>query len=451
MQFHKNQVLEAKILETNMLGFGVCKIEGAVIFVQNGVAGDLAKIRIIKCAKNYYIARIEKMISPSVDRIDPECRHHRRCGGCTFQHISYEAEKLLKTNHILGCLKKEGLSHVEVLPLLSTNNTARYRNKAQFPVTTGEDGAVSFGFYSPKTHSVCKIDDCWIQDSIFCKIASEVCSFLTQNQILPYDEMNDTGLVRHIYLRRAKVTGEVMLCLVLRNDQFPKEDALCSFITSKFPEIKSIVFNIQDQKTNVILGKKFRTVFGSEKICDILCAKKLLLSPHSFYQVNHDAAEMLYKKAFEMANVSAFDSVIDLYCGIGSISISINSDVRITGVEIVPQAVEDAKENAKLNHLENTKFICGDAADAFRLIQSGAREKTLLILDPPRKGLSADLIFDIAKNEIKHLVYISCNPETLARDLALFNKNGYQFSAVQPVDLFPRTSHVESIVVIDKK
>lgn len=450
MQFSKNQILEAEIIETNMLGFGVCKIDGAVVFVQNAVAGDLAKIRIIKCAKNYSIARIEELLNPSPDRIEPVCAYHRRCGGCTFQHISYEAEKKLKENHISACLKKAGLSAVKVLPILSTNETEGYRNKAQFPVSTDENGKVIFGFYSPKTHSVCKIKDCAIQDPLFCKIADAVCDFLTKNKIQPYDESQNSGLVRHIYLRRAKATGEIMLCLVLREDQFPKEVEWIEDITSKFPEIKSIVFNIQPKKTNVILGEKCRTVFGSDKICDVLCERKLLLSPHSFYQVNHDAAEVLYQKAFEMANVSSFDSVIDLYCGIGSISISIPAKVKICGVEIVPQAVEDAKINAKINHLENTEFVCGDAAQAFALIEKDQGREVLVILDPPRKGLSKELIFDLAKNKISHLVYISCNPETLVRDLSLFAEQGYSFCEIQPVDLFPRTSHVESVVCLSR-
>ncbi|MBR5295455.1 MAG: 23S rRNA (uracil(1939)-C(5))-methyltransferase RlmD, partial [Clostridia bacterium] len=275
------------------------KVSGDVIFLQNGVAGEKVKIKIIKCAKNYYIARIEEILSSSNHRIEPKCPHYRRCGGCSFQHISYDHEKDLKKSFVKDCFRKEGLQNVEILPTLSTNEISGYRNKGQFPLTLSDDGKVVSGFFASKSHKVCPIENCDIQDSSFSEITKFLCDYFTKKNILPYDEENHSGLVRHIYLRRAKGTGEIMLCLILKVDSFPREEEFALLVTKQFPEIKSISFNIQGEKNNVILGKKIRTVWGKDKIVDFLCEKKLLISPMSFYQVNHDAAELLYRTALK--------------------------------------------------------------------------------------------------------------------------------------------------------
>lgn len=450
MNLKKNLLLTVAIEETNMLGFGVAKIDGAVVFVQNGVAGDRCVIKIIKCARNYSVARIEQLLTPSDKRIVPSCRHFRQCGGCSFQHISYEYEKELKRKSVEGFLLKEGLSDVAVLPVLSAEQVSGYRNKAQFPVSTDESGRVICGFYAQKSHSVCPLEDCDIQKTIFTKIAKSVCDFLTDHHIPAYSENDGTGLVRHIYLRTAQASGKVMLCLVLKEDAFSEPDEFVKEMLSGFPEIDSIYMNIQPKNNNVILGKEMKLLYGSEKIIDEFCGRKLMISPLSFYQVNHDAAELLYKTAFKMADLEKYDHVIDLYCGIGSISLSTYASCPITGVEIIPEAVRDAKENADLNGVGNTNYICGDAKDAFDLIQEIGSENPLLIVDPPRKGLSRELIEDIARHHIPSVLYISCGPDTFARDLAIFKNLGYEISEVQPVDLFPRTSHVENIAILQK-
>ncbi len=450
MNFQKNQILETEIIDTNILGFGVCKIGGAVVFVQNGVAGDRVKIRIIKCAKNYYVARIEEMIFPSEFRAEPRCSHYRRCGGCSFQHVDYEYEKALKRSFVQDCFRKVGLSEVEVLPVLSTNRVSAYRNKGQFPLSLSEDGGVISGFFAPKTHRVCKIDHCDIQDPLFSDITSFLCDYFTKNKIAPYNEEDHSGLLRHIYLRSAKVTSEIMLCLILREDSFPEEAHFAETVTKRFPEIKSISFNIQSEKNNVILGKKHRHIWGEEKICDFLCEKKLMISPMSFYQVNHDATEILYKKAFEMADLQKFDLLVDLYCGIGSISLSSSAKCPIVGIEIIEDAVKDARENAIVNNVTNASFYCGDATDAFKIIKDRKAKNPLIVLDPPRKGLSAELIRDISENMVSNILYISCGPDTFARDLLRFSDLGYKISPIQPVDLFPRTGHVECIAFLTK-
>ena len=450
MTFSKNQILEAEICDINMLGFGVAKIDAAVFFVQNGVPGDIAKLKIIKCAKNYYVCRIEELIKPSADRIEPECPHYKSCGGCSFWHIRYDTEKSLKRNFVETCFRKVGLSNISVFPLISTDILKGYRNKAQYPVQLNENREVISGFYLPRSHRLCKVDHCLIQDERFSKITEFLCEFFNKNKILPYNEESDSGLVRHIYLRRGKASGEIALCLVLRSNAFPKTNHLITEIIKTFPEIVSVSFNIQSRRTNIILGDQTITVYGKEKIEDVLCGKRFLISPKSFYQVNHDGAELLYQTAFNCADLSRYDLIVDLFCGIGSISLSATTDVPIMGVEIVPEAVNDATKNAEINGISNAEFHCGDAADAFQMIKVRGATNPLVIVDPPRKGIGDKLICDLARNEIKNLLYISCNPETMARDIKKLYDLGYVTNSVQPVDMFPRTAHVETVALLQK-
>ncbi len=451
MNFQKNQILEAEICDINMLGFGVAKISGAVIFIKDAIPGEICRIRIIKCEKNYYVGKVEERIKESSLRNRDVCPHFLRCGGCAFQHIHYDMEKDIKKKYIESCLKKGGVEGVCVLEPLSTDNIDGYRNKAQFPVSSLSTGEVFAGFYSPRTHKICAVDNCRIQDPTFLPIVKHVCRKLTQYSILPYREDDDTGLVRHIYLRRGKASGEVMLCLVLKKDAFPNEKEFVDNIRNTFPEVVSIVFNIQPEKTNVILGKKTRVLWGKEKISDILCDRKLELSPLSFYQVNHDAAELLYRTAFEMANLKQYDHILDLYCGIGSISLSAAQNIPILGVEIISEAVDDARHNADINGVKNASFVCGDAIDAFSILKEKNSKFPLVIVDPPRKGLPAPLIHDLAEHRIPKILYISCAPDTLARDLRIFQNLGFAVGNIQPVDLFPRTGHVECAVMLTAK
>ncbi len=451
MKFFKNQIVEAEICDINMLGFGVAKVDGAVLFVQNGVIGDVAKLRIIKCAKNYYVSRIEKLIFPSKDRLDSMCPHFKTCGGCSFWHIRYDLEKDLKRRFVETCLRREGLSEITVLPMRSTDAQTGYRNKAQYPVQADEKGKVFSGFYSPRSHKLCKVEHCLIQDERFAPITAFLCDFFEKHNILPYNEEVDLGLVRHIYLRCGKSSGEISLCLVLRSNTFPRTEQLICEIQEKFPQVVSISFNIQPKKTNVILGEETITVFGKDKIEDVLCGKRFLISPQSFYQVNHDGAELLYQTAFQQSDLSRYDLIVDLFCGIGSISLSANTSAQIVGVEIVPEAVKDAVKNAEMNGISNAEFLCGDAADAFQTIKTSGAKNPLVIVDPPRKGIGSKLILDIAENNIKNVLYISCNPETMARDIAKFYEYGYCTEAVQPVDMFPRTSHVETVALLRRQ
>lgn len=449
MNLNKNDCLEVEIIDMNSFGLGVAKAHGFVIFVQNGVTEDLARIRIIKKAKNYCIARIEELLSPSPYRIEPSCEHFRHCGGCSFQHITYEYELLLKQKFVQIEMKKAGLSEVEVLPTLPSPSTEHYRNKTQFPLSASSDEKILCGFYARNSHKVYPVSNCRIQEKSFSEIADCTVRFLEEKKISVYDEKPGKGLVRHIYLRFAKSTGQICLCLVLTKDAFPYENDFIDLIRERFPNVVSIALNIQPKQNNVILGEKNRILWGREKIEDELCGVKLFLSPPSFYQVNHDAAELLYHTAFELAGLKKSDTVFDLYCGIGSISLCASKRVgKIFGVEIIPQAVEDAKFNAKINGIKKAEFFCGDAKDAFRILSDQGEKIDVVIVDPPRKGLSPDLIDELCSRAIEKILYISCSPDTFARDLARFRSHGYRFDSVQPVDLFPRTGHVENIAVL---
>ncbi len=446
----KNQLLTVEIIDMNILGFGIAKWNGAVIFVQNGVTGDHCEIKIIKCTKQYYVARIENRIHSSELRIPNACPVSRRCGGCNFQHIDYSYELIVKKQHIQSCLKKSGVLNTTVLDPLSTGVLKGYRNKAQFPVQGSDDGSVAVGFYANKTHSICPVEQCLIQDPLFSEITEFLCRYFTDHHWQPYCEADGSGLLRHIYLRIGKATGEVMLCLVLSQDSVPNEDHFVSAVTNRFPQIRSIVLNINDQNTNVILGEVSKTVYGDDLISDVLLDTRLNLSHRSFYQVNHDATELLYETAFKLAKIDEYDLILDLFCGIGSIALTSKAICPIVGVEIIPEAIENATENARINRRQNAHFVCGDANAAFDLISKSGSKNPLLILDPPRKGVSSELIRTISEQQMKKVLYISCGPDTLARDLSLFQKEGYSISPIQPVDLFPRTGHIECICLLDR-
>ena len=434
----------------NELGFGVAKSEGAVFFVRHAVPGDRIRAKVIKAAKNYYVARIDEILAPSPDRTEPDCPYFKRCGGCGFWNLNYEAEEEWKRRFVSDAFRRFGL-FPEILPVLSNGAAEAYRNKAQFPLTE-IDGNTAFGFYSGKSHKVCPIKACRIQDPVFSQIALFACAYFKDQHISVYEEETGKGLVRHLYLRRAKSTGEISLCLVLTKNEFPNPSGFLKEIQDRFPQIVSVSFNLNPKNTNVILGDK--TVFLTErqKIRDRLLEKVFFISPLSFYQVNHDMAEILYQTAYQLAGLNENSILIDLYCGIGTVSLSYPGKVKkIYGVEVIEEAVKDARENAKINGVQNAEFFCGDAGDLFQKIGVNELKNTIVFVDPPRKGLSEKLILDLIHKNIPKIVYISCNPETLARDLKLFSENGYHFSAVQPVDLFPRTGHVETVVRLSRQ
>lgn len=455
--FAKNQTLTLDITEINNLGCGVGKVDGMVFFVKGAVSGDRVEAKIIKVNKSYCVGRLEKILVPSPNRAETDfCAAPEACGGCTYRHVTYAHELAVKRDYVKNAFRKAGLADVSVAETLTTGQENGYRNKAQYPFGT-VGGKVTVGFYAGKTHKVIPCLACALQPDLFGEICRFVCDFADAKAWSVYDEETGKGLLRHLYIREGKQSGEIMVCLVVNGNTLPDEDAFAVELSARFPMVKSVMLNTNMKNTNVVLGREYRTLRGNGYIEDVLCGKKFRISPASFYQVNHDGAELLYGIAKERAALGEGETLLDLYCGIGTIGISLAlPNTRLVGVEIVQAAVDCARENAMLNGLRNAEFLCGDAGDAAKLVDSalalcGDPKKTTVVVDPPRKGLDAALVHYLADKQMKKLVYVSCDPDTLARDCALFRARGYEIGEVTPVDMFPRTGHVENVVLLSKK
>ncbi len=437
----KNELYTVEITDLNNLGNGVCRIDGKAVFVPRAVDGDRLTVKIIKDTKDYAIARIEEILTPSPYRIESGCTVSNRCGGCVYRPITYAHETELKQNYVRSAFRKAGVE-VEVAPTLFGRESG-YRNKVQYPVGEG----LSIGFYAPRSHEIIPCTDCALQKPVFTPIIATLQDLLRKAGVKSYCEEDGSGLVRHLFLRTS-ATGEVMVTLVTTSKSFPAAEKIAEKLRSAHPEVVSVVRNFNDLRSNVILGDRCETLSGADVLTDTLCGLTFKLSPLSFYQVNHDMAEVLYQKAAELAELREGDRVADLFCGAGTIGLSVAAmypDISLLGVEIIPEAVENARENAKLNGIENAAFLCGDA-NATEL--EGA---DVIFLDPPRKGCEQSLVDRIAEIAPRRVVYISCNPDTLARDVARFVEVGYAPGVVYPVDLFPRTGHVESVVCLKRR
>ena len=447
----KNSIHTVNIDSINSSGFGVCRIDGIVCFVQGGVTGDTLQIKIIKAKKNYTIGRIEKIISSSPKRRENDCDVFKKCGGCVYRHVKYEEEALFKENIVRDAFMRIGhFEKVNLKNIISAKNTFRYRNKAQYPVKN-ENGRIKAGFFAARTHEIVPCEDCLLQPEVFSSIVNEVCLFAEKNNISVYDEKTNRGFLRHIYLRIAEMTGEIMLTIVGTKNSLKNSDKFVEILTEKFPSIKSIVLNVNCEKTNVILCEECINLYGDGYITDILCGTKIKISPLSFYQVNRIQAEKLYEKAREYMGNTKEKTVMDLYCGTGTIGLCTAKDAeKLIGVEIVEQAVEDAKENAFINERNNTEFICGDAEKAAVLLKEKNVKPDIIIVDPPRKGLTPQLIETINFFDAERVVYVSCDPATLARDCEIFASYGFKIEEATPVDLFPRTAHVETVALLIK-
>ena len=448
----KNSIHTINIDSINSSGFGVCRIDGIVCFVAGAVTGDELEIKIIKAKKNYTIGRIEKIISPSPKRQENDCTVFKKCGGCVYRHISYKDELEIKESTVRDALTRIGhIENINLKPIISADNFLRYRNKAQYPVKN-ENGKFSAGFFAARTHEIIPCEDCLLQPEIFSSIVKTICQWAEENNISSYDEKTNKGVLRHLYLRIAEETNEIMVTLVATQQRIKNQDELIEKLTKEFPQIKTIVLNINNKKTNVILGEECITLFGSGYITDVLCDTKIKISPLSFYQVNRRQAEKLYEKAKEYMGDIKNKNVLDLYCGTGTIGLCTARDAKkLIGVEIIEQAVNDAKENAKLNERENTEFICGDAEKAAEILRQKNIKVDIIVVDPPRKGLTENLIGTIADFGTEKVVYVSCDPATLARDCEIFKRHGFKVAEATPVDLFPRTAHVETVALLSQR
>ncbi|MDP4152155.1 MAG: 23S rRNA (uracil(1939)-C(5))-methyltransferase RlmD [Bacillota bacterium] len=451
MTINKNQIVELEITGMSHDGTGIGRFNGLAVFVPLSAIGDVIKVKILKVEKNRAFGKIESLISPSKDRIDSICPVFNKCGGCVYHHISYEAELKLKWQRVKDSINRIG--GIGIIPddIIPAENTESYRNKAEYPVSADKNGNIITGFYAPHTHSIISFDRCYIQNPIADSVRKIVQGFMDTYKISAYDEKTGNGLVRHIFVRTGTVSGEVMVMLVINGRALPYSDKLISLLCKEVDGIVSICINVNKKSTNVILGEKFITLYGKDAISDVLCGLKFNISAPAFYQVNHDQCEKLYSKALDFAGVSKNDICVDLFCGIGTITLLLAKYAKyVYGIEIVPEAIEDAKNNARLNNINNVEFICESAENAaFKLKEKGVMPDVLTV-DPPRKGLTPPLIDTIVDMKPHRIVYVSCDPATLARDLAVFSEKGYKTVSVAPVDMFPRTSHVETVVLMSR-
>lgn len=451
MELKKNDRIPLKIESCSSNGSGVGKHNGMAIFVPATAVGDEITAHILKVKKSYAFAKVDSIISPSDDRITPECPVYLKCGGCVFSHITYDAEKEIKSNHVKECFKRIGGVEPEFEPIIGGETDKRYRNKAQYPVSY-DNGEIKTGFYSAHSHRVIHCPDCLLQPVEFEGILGVFADYIKENNVSIYNETAHKGLLRHIYIRKGSASGEIMICAVINGKGLPNEEKLVELLLEADSNIKSIIVNTNTKDTNVILGEKCRTLCGNDYITDILCGLKFRISPLSFYQVNRDQAERLYKKAADYAGLTGNETVMDLYCGAGTIGLSMADKAKeIIGVEIVPEAIEDAKINAGLNNISNARFICGDAAEAAETLKNEGIRPDVIILDPPRKGCSPEMVKTAAAFNPERIVYVSCDPATLARDCGIFKELGYVAVKATPVDMFPRTGHVETVCLLSKQ
>ena len=445
----KNEEFNLKITGYTSEGGGVGKFDGQAVFVENTAIGDEILCHIIKAKNTYAIGKAMKIIKPSKSRIEPECEAFKSCGGCSFAHIKYEEELKAKEQKVIDAFKRIGGISPKFAPIIPSPETTRYRNKAQYPVRR-ENGILNIGFYAKKSHRVIDGGDCLLQPVEFTEIIEVFRKWINDNNITVYSENTNLGLLRHIYLRKAFATGEIMVCVVINGKTLPCYENLLSELKS-VDGFKTLVLNINRQNTNVVLGDECISLYGDGYITDILCGVKVKISPLSFYQVNRNGAERLYNKAAEYAGLTGEEDILDLYCGTGTIGLSMAQKVKsLIGVEIIPEAIEDAKTNAELNNIKNARFICGDASLAAEKLKDDGITPQVIILDPPRKGCAEELLKTVAQINPQKIVYVSCDPATLARDCARLLELGYAVNEVTPVDMFPRTSHVESVALLEK-
>lgn len=450
----KNKEYIVDIVDYGFQGEGIAKIDGFTIFISGALKGEKVKILIVKVLTSHAFGKVIEILKKSDKRQIPDCETYKRCGGCNMRHIKYEETLKIKQNAVQALVNKtfQTKNSIIVKNTIGMENPIYYRNKAQYPLSTNENGKPILGVFANRTHTVIPIKNCLIQDRISEQIAENILNFIKENNISIYNEKTGKGLFRHIVIKNGKKTNEVMCIFVINGNSIPNEDELTQMLIKKYPNIKTIVKNINTQNTNVILGKENVTIYGNGYITDKLGDYTFKISPLSFYQVNPVQAEKLYNIGVKEAKITKNDIVFDLYCGIGTISIFMAKYAKkVYGVEIVEQAIEDAKENAKINNIDNIEFICGDTEKvADNLINNKKITPNVIMVDPPRKGLDNNTINNILKIRPERIVYISCNPATLVRDLAKFSE-AYQINQIQPVDMFPYTSHIECVTALTLK
>ena len=445
-KLHQNQIYTGTVEGYSSEGLGIVRLDGAVVFVPQAIRGEEIDLRVTKVMKTAAAGEIVKIHNLSPERTKPECPYFGKCGGCDFQHMSYTEELWAKRQRVQDALTRLGGTDLQVEEILGAKDPTHYRNKSQYPV--GADGAI--GFFRARSHQVVPIDRCLIQSEVSDRTAKAVGNWMKRYRVSAYDETTGKGLVRHIYVRVNR-KGESLCCVIANGKQLPREPELAAYVRAAAPGTVGVVLNTNTKKGNVILGEKYRTLWGQDFLMDTLCGLQFKLSVPSFYQVNRDQAEVLYGKALEFAALTGEETVLDLYCGTGTITLCLAKQAKkAIGAEIVPPAIEDAKENAARNNIENAEFFCGDAADiAAKLEREGLRPDVITV-DPPRKGLAPEVIASVAGMGPKRVVYVSCDPATLGRDVKIFDGFGYKAVRAAAVDMFPGTRHVETVVLLSK-
>lgn len=446
---NKNDEILLKITDTTTEGSGISDVEGYKIFVIDAVKGDTVLAHIIKVKKNYAVAIIKEIINKSDLRTSPACNVSSRCGGCCFDSIDYQYELLIKSNQIVNNFKKIAGLTIKLDETIPSPNIIRYRNKAQYPVKIKD--FTEIGFYASKTHRIIDCDDCKLQPEEFKEIIEVFKEWVTENKLFRFIGTDKEFNIKHLYLRKAFGTGQIMVCLVVNKSGIPKTDLLISKLLKINNNISSILLNINGSDSNVVLGKECELLYGNDYITDKLCGLSFRISPLSFYQVNHDCAELLYEKVKEFADTKGTDTVLDLYCGTGTIGLTLCHNIKkLIGIEIIEQAIENAKENARINGINNAEFYCSDADNFTEYLKSSKQLPDTVIIDPPRKGCDERVINSISVINPQKIIYVSCDNATMARDCRTFNNFGYNISKISAVDMFPRTGNVEVIALLIK-
>ena len=446
----KNQIYEAVIDDYTAEGQGVAHVEGCAVFVPNAIAGEKVLLRIEKAQKTWAAGKITEILEKSPHRVNRECPVAKLCGGCDFWHMDYEEESRLKAERVRQALNRIGGENLEEIPILSAPTCKAYRNKAQYPMAS-KKGRAYAGFFRAGTHQVVENSRCLILPELTDNVKDAVMDYVNQYRVTVYDEETHKGLLRHIYVRKGEVSGQILVCLVANGRKLPHIPELLARL-KKIPGFTTLVLAVNTRPGNAILGDEFITLYGPGYIEDTLCGLTFRLSPRSFYQVNHHQAQRLYDAAISQAGITKDDLVLDLYCGVGTITLAMAKAAgKVIGVEVVEQAVEDAKENALRNSIENAEFFCGDAGKAALELESKGIKPDVVVVDPPRKGLNADTIEALHRMNPRRIVYVSCDPATLARDVALLKQRGYTLKNAMAADLFPRCAHVESIVCLSRE
>ncbi len=447
----KNDKIELEIVGMTLQGDGIARLGGVPVFVPATCPGDMIRAHILKVKANCAFGKCAELLSPGPQRIDPQCEAFPRCGGCAFRHIGYAAELNIKQHETGEILRRIGGINLELEPICGVDQPERYRNKAMLPVHIDAQGVARAGYYARHSHRVVHSSDCRLQPEIFKRMADIVCEWAQETACSIYDEAAHKGLLRHIYLRQSQNGAQALACLVINGSTIPQADRLIARLRLVCPNLRGVLLNHNTDRTNVVLGAKNTILWGEEYITERLCGLEFTLSPQSFFQVNPAQAERLYHIAAEYAGLQGHERVLDLYCGTGTIGLTMaHSCAELIGVESVSQAVEDARRNAARNGIANAQFLCMDARQAATRLANDGWQPDVVLIDPPRKGCEASLLQIIADMAPDRIVYISCDPATLARDLAILKTLGYQAQRIKPVDMFPRTGHVESVVLMSR-